>query len=295
VTGGSPPDEPRASRAADQREADGMSERGEGDSNDVRISEDTNGEAVSAVSETSDPRAVAINVGANTNEPGFRGPIHPDGRFDYLPIPESGETGEPVPTYGDLAPGIDVTIPEDVCDVPVHLDPEFPEYPRCERYTYGDEHGVKARPLADLSAGDYVYFYATLSVADPADWLAPSWGAFVIGHFRLERDPVTAEDWATLDDAEREPFGNNAHVKRDPVDAEVFLLGDPNESALYDRAYPLSTPAGGTEANELVTELSNDSGKGPWWRRPLRFEADAASRFHDRIRDEPHPAESYQR
>ncbi|MDY6819435.1 MAG: hypothetical protein SVG88_12300, partial [Halobacteriales archaeon] len=25
-------------------------------------------------------RAVAINVGANTNEPGFRGPIYPDGR-----------------------------------------------------------------------------------------------------------------------------------------------------------------------------------------------------------------------
>jgi hypothetical protein len=49
-------------------------------------------------------RSVAINVGANTNEPGFRGPIYDDGRFEYVPIPES-EPIDPeatVPTYGDL-------------------------------------------------------------------------------------------------------------------------------------------------------------------------------------------------
>jgi len=44
----------------------------------------------------------------------------------------------------------------------------IPEYPCCGRYTYGDEHGVKAAPLAELSAGDYVFFYATLSVRSGA-------------------------------------------------------------------------------------------------------------------------------
>ncbi|MHB9287689.1 hypothetical protein ACKVMT_11715 [Halobacteriales archaeon Cl-PHB] len=243
----------------------------------------------------SEPRAVALNVGANTNEPGFRGPVDPDGRFAYVPIPESADTTGDVPTYGDLAPHVAAPIPEALHDRPVHLDPEFPEYPRCERYTYGDDYGVKARPLLDLAAGDYVFFYATLSVTAPADWLPPEWGAFVIGHFRLARDPLSGEAYADLDAAARRPFSNNAHVKRDPVDAEVFLLGDPEESALYDRAYPLSEPSGGTDAGDLVTAVSSDSGKGPWWRRPLRYDSNGAARLVEQVCERAHPTESYQR
>ncbi|MEF8784124.1 MAG: hypothetical protein V5A39_02855 [Haloarculaceae archaeon] len=231
-------------------------------------------------------RAIAINVGANTNEPGFRGPVYPDGRFEYVPIPES-EPADGAPTYGDLAPHLDVSIPADLREIPVHLDPEFPEYPCCERYTYGDEHGVKAGPLSELSAGDYALFYATLSVAGGdeddtprgASWLPPEWGAFLVGQFRLARDPVTGEEYGRLSATEREPFANNAHVRRDPVDARVLLLGDPDGSRLYERAVPLSRPGGGVEAGELVTRLSADSGRGPWWRRPLRFEGDAARRL----------------
>jgi hypothetical protein len=230
-------------------------------------------------------RAIAINVGANTNEPGFRGPVRPDGTFEYVPIPES-EAVDGAPTYGDLAPHLGVTVPEELHGTPVHLDPEFPEYPFCERYTYGDEHGVKAGPLSGLSAGDYVFFYATLAVPDGTDcdggtaaWLPPEWGAFVVGQFRLARDPVTAEEYASAGPAGREPFANNAHVRRDPVDARVFLLGDPDHSRLYDRCLPLSRPAGGVEANAVVTRLSNDSGRGPWWRRPLRFDGRATRRL----------------
>ncbi|WP_394338202.1 hypothetical protein [Halorubrum sp. Ib24] len=54
-----------------------------------------------------DPRAVAVNVAANTNQPGFRGPVYPDGSFAYVPIPESAATlprerfpsDEPLPKY----------------------------------------------------------------------------------------------------------------------------------------------------------------------------------------------------
>jgi hypothetical protein len=223
-------------------------------------------------------RGIAINVAANTNEPGFRGPVRPDGTFEYVPIPES-EPADGAPTYGELAPSLDVAIPDDLRDTPVHLDPEFPSYPFCERYTYGDEHGVKAGPLSELSTGDYVFFYATLSVTEPADWLPPEWGAFLVGHFRLARDPVTGEAYETLPSSEREAFANNAHVRRDPVDARVFLLGDPDGSELYDRCVPLSCPTGGSEASVLVTTLSNDSGRGPWWRRPLRFDATGTRRL----------------
>ncbi|MXR51068.1 hypothetical protein GRX03_05535 [Halovenus sp. WSH3] len=230
-------------------------------------------------------RAVAINIGANTNEPGFRGPVCPDGRFEYIPIPESEPTKERVPTYGDLAPHLETTIPERLTETPVHLDPEFSEYPHCSRYTYGDEHGVKAGPLSELSAGDLLLFYATLTVEDGADWLPPEWGAFVIGEFVLASDPLTPDSEWDLPADERQYFENNAHTKRDPPDARVLLRGDPDRSRLYDRAVPLSTPTGGTDANDIVTHLSADSGRGPWWRRPLRFDDAATTRLRDRIDD----------
>lgn len=240
---------------------------------------------------------LAINVGANTNEPGFRGPVWPDGSFEFLPIPESEPTAGPVPTYGDLAPALETPIPERIRETPVHLDPEFAEYPCCERYTYGDDHGVKAGPLSGLAAGDVVFFYATLRVRDRTrvanratptggdddgqtiDWLPPEWGAFLIGQFRLARDPVTDGDYRALSAAERTIYENNAHLKRDPFDARVLLQGTPTDSRLYETVTPLSQPSGGTDAGPLVTELSEDSGRGPWWRRPLAFDDAATERL----------------
>jgi hypothetical protein len=227
------------------------------------------------------PRSIAINVGANTNVPGVRGPVYPDGQFEYVPIPEEKPTQEPVPTYADL--GLDVDLPEGVHDTPVHLDPEFAEYPTCERYSYGDDHGVKAGPLSKLEPGDFLLFYATLTFhGDPnaaADWVAPDWGAYLIGEFRVAR-AVTGEDYAALAPDERAAFANNAHVKRDPVDAKVFVEGD-ESSRLFEHAVPLSSPGAGATANWLVTELSNDSGKGPWWRRRLWYDADATQELRN--------------
>lgn len=219
-------------------------------------------------------RGVAINVGANTNEPGFRGPIRDDGRFTYVPIPEGEPTREEPPTYADLDLDLPFEIADGVLETPVHLDPEFADYPECERYTYGDPFGVKARPLLELAKGDYALFYATLTHHgdDPADWITPDWGAYLIGHFRLARDPIEGDGYAALADAEREAFANNAHLRREPFDARVLLRGAADGSRLYDRAIPLSGRERGVDANRLVTELSADSGKGPWWRRPLRFD-----------------------
>lgn len=225
-------------------------------------------------------RAVALNVGANTNEPGFRGPIRADGRFTFVPIPESHATVEPPPTYADLDLDLPFDLPADVADRPVHLDPEFADYPFGERYTYGDPWGVKARPVLELASGDYLFFYATLDPVDVADsngWVGPDWGAYLIGHFRLARDPVPGEALDTLSAAERARFANNAHRRRDPFDAAVLVAGD-DHSRLYETAAPLSG-ASGTEPNHVVTAWSEDSGQGPWWRRPLRFDEAATERL----------------
>ena len=229
-------------------------------------------------------RSLAINVGANTNEPGFRGPCFPDGSFEYIPIPEAEPTAEPVPTYADLDLATDVS---DVADRPVHFDPEFPEAGG-ERYTYGDEHGVKAGPISDLSAGDYLFFYATLStVGDRPAWAPPTWGAHVIGHFRLAREPVTGEAYLDLSPDERAVFDSNAHLKRADFDARVLVVGDPDDSRLYETVVPLSAASGGTDANWLVTDRSSDSGRGPWWRRPMRFDEGGTATLLDLVDERP--------
>jgi len=234
-------------------------------------------------------KSIAINVAANTNLPGFRGPIYPDGSFVYIPIPERKPTAKPVPTYADLLDGLDslpFSVDDDLLDRRVHLDPEFAAYPTCSQFTYGDEHGVKAGPLAELQPGDSLYFYATLSRHEPpegvdtgpaVDWVAPDWGAYLIGEFRVDR-VYDAEACDPLSDFESHGVDTNAHCKRDPFDAKVLVVGT-DDSRLFDRAVPLSSPDAGATANRLVTELSNDSGKGPWWRRRLWFDDDATERL----------------
>ncbi|WP_363463656.1 hypothetical protein [Halogeometricum borinquense] len=232
-------------------------------------------------------RALAINVAANTNLPGVRGPVYPDGTFAYVPIPERKPTrpDATVPTYADIDPPVE--IPADARDVPVHLDPEFAGYPLCDRYTYGDEHGVKAGPLSDLDAGDWLFFYATLDLHeatgngdtvdadDGTSYLAPDWGTYLIGGFEVDI-AVTGSEYESLPASERARFATNAHVKRESFDAAVLVAGT-DRSRLFDRVVPLSTPEAGADANRLVTDLSNDSGKGPWWRRVLRFDAEATA------------------
>jgi len=232
-------------------------------------------------------RALAINVAANTNLPGVRGPIYPDGSFVYLPIPEREPLAADadVPTYGDLLAELDplpFDLPADARDRAVHLDPEFATYPYCESDTYGDEHGVKAGPISELQPGDSLYFYATLTRhespagvdADAAvDWVAPEWGAYLIGEFRVA-EVLDSDACASLSPADTKTFASNAHCKRAAVDAKVLVRGS-DDSRLFERAVPLSIPDAGATANRLVTELSNDSGKGPWWRRRLWFDAPA--------------------
>jgi len=241
-------------------------------------------------------KSIAINVAANTNLPGFRGPIYPDGRFVYIPIPEREPTTQPVPTYGDLLNQLDplpFAVDDEIAQLPAHLDPEFAEYPTCSRYTYGDEHGVKAGPLAELEPGDSLYFYATLSRHEPpssvdtgpmVDWVAPDWGAYIIGEFRVDQvyDAAACESLTAF---ESHGLATNAHCKRDPFDARVLVVGT-DDSQLFDHAVPLSRADSGSTANRLVTDLSNDSGKGPWWRRRLWFDETATAELRAIVDDD---------
>ena len=266
-----------------------------------------------------DPRAVAVNVAANTGQPGFRGPVYPDGSFAYVPIPESAATlpraavpvDEPHPTYADL--DLPFAVPADLRETPVHLDPEFPGVHGRDRASYGDPHGVKAGRIAGLEPGDWLFFYATLSLR-PHDWagpgggsgrggaerageglradddLAPDWGAYLFAGIRVDRMLAVGDgsdagngSRAVDRDAAAALAPTNAHLKRDPFDARVVVAGGPAASGPFERVVPLSDPEAGADANRLVTALSSDSGTGPWWRRPMAFDSDATATLLDRI------------
>lgn len=225
-------------------------------------------------------KGVALNIGANTSDPGFRGPIYSDGSFEYVPILEVDPSVE-APTYRDL--GLSFDIPSPHQDRVVHFDPEFPELNPGEAYTYGEGTPAKAGALQKLSAGDVLFFYATLDYhgEEPpsAEWVNPDWGAYIIGHFVLQREPLSREAFLELGSEERSVFENNAHVRRSEFDAEAIVLGDPDRSRLYDKAIPLSSPSEGTEPNDVVLDLSSDSGEQGWWRRLHRFDTEAVRRL----------------
>ena len=234
-------------------------------------------------------RALAINVAANTNLPGVRGPIYPDGSFVYLPIPEREAVADDadVPTYADLLaslPPLPFELSAETRRRAIHLDPEFAEYPYCDSYTYGDEHGVKAGPISELEPGDSLYFYATLTRHEPpagvdtestVEWVAPEWGVYLIGEFRIA-EVLDSDACGPLSPTARSAFASNAHCKRADFDAKVLVRGN-GDSRLFEQATPLSVPDAGATANRIVTELSNDSGAGPWWRRRLWFDSEATT------------------
>ena len=137
-------------------------------------------------------KAVALNIGANSSSPGGRGPIHSDGSFRYIPIAEADESVSS-PTYGDL--GLDDIRPDEVRDTVTHFDPAFPEISESTEYTYGDRHPPKTTEIKRLEEGDLLFFYATLDYTDDRtpehEWINDDWGAYIIGHFTLEYDPIT--------------------------------------------------------------------------------------------------------
>lgn len=224
-------------------------------------------------------KSVAINIGANNDTSGGRGPIYKDGSFRYVPITEADETVIE-PSYSDL--GLDDVRPEAAQETVVHFDPEFPELGYGENYTYGDRHTPKTTQIAELEEGDILFFYATLDYADDGapeyKWINEGWGAYIIGHFTLKRDPITRGEFDSLPADVRSQVATNAHVRREEFDAEYLVIGDPEKSRLYDKPVPLSGETG-TDVNRVVTSLSEDSGAGPWYRRPLPFDEGATEKI----------------
>ena len=211
-------------------------------------------------------KIVVINVGANTKNPGFRGPIFSDGSFKFVPFIEGRATDRPV-TYADMglaefvaSRGLD---PGSIA----HYDPEF------ETFTYGHRRrGFGDNVLWDLFKGDYLMFMATLDYygnGERAPWINPRWGAYIIGYFMIERAPLTQEGFNSSTWA-KDRFQNNAHFRRIDKQADLWISGS-LESKLLKKAFPLSNPIDPLKPNELTKKvfLSQYTKTGGWYRWTL--------------------------
>jgi hypothetical protein len=200
--------------------------------------------------------ALLLRVGIDSGTGRAHGPLFDDGRFEYIPIPESRETVEER-TYDDIVgrsgEAFSAYVPH-LADKTPHYDPEF------RTYTYGDPSRIKRSQLARLTEGDLLVFYAGL---EPLDGSASAL-LYTIGYFTV----AESYDLEAMTPAERENalarLSQNAHVKLCGLTAEssgpderypVIVQGKPTQSGLFRRPRPL-----GTEDRGVIPEVSEKIG-----------------------------------
>lgn len=212
-----------------------------------------------------------LGIGADSTNASPTPPFLEDGRFEYIPIPESQGPGGTAETLtfgsaplrhheGTMADYLDTITPEwggderlrtdDLADWPLHHDPNF------DALTYGETNsrGAYTKLLRSLDSGDLVAFYTGLQ--------SESGGArhrYVIGYFTVneivdcqriefEGEHVQFSDLPrTVQERFAERHADNAHVKRYEATGSfaaandgLVLVDGREPGGLLDRAFRIS-------------------------------------------------------
>lgn len=166
---------------------------------------------------------VLCGVGADTGNVRPVPAVDADGRVEYVPIPEKGETAETA-TYGTierrhadgvLAEGIEgvrpgsdghwVTDEGAIRDQPVHHDPNL------DALTYGEHRPGYVAKLRDLDPGDVVAFYGGFPGPE-SDYKHRS----LFGYFTVADAPTVLDPGMSHDQKRRllDDHPENAHTRR---------------------------------------------------------------------------------
>ena len=166
------------------------------------------------------------NVGVNAAHTA-RSPLHPDGSFTLIPIPEPMKWRPPMLRLKDL-PEIAFEAPEALGRIAVHPDPDF----RSDPPTYGDNcrRAARAYALRRAHKGDRIVFLARLHPRNspPAFYLV---GELVVDEVLPDITQDPGPGW----------WDRNAHVRRARATNEwdsfwVFKGGA--GSGFYEKARP---------------------------------------------------------
>jgi len=211
-----------------------------------------------------------LGIGADSTNSEPAPPVYPDGRFEYVPIPEKGgpDGTTETRTYGStplrhregsMADYLDVIRPrpgeedgpvlsgEELAAWPLHVDPNF------EALTYGEttSRGAYTALLRELDPGDGVAFYTGLRSGEGGYR-----HRYVIGYFTVTEvvdcrrlgpagtsfTELSADDQAALMGRHAE----NAHAKRFRATGRLangdgLVIVDGTEpGGLLERAFPIS-------------------------------------------------------
>ena len=180
-------------------------------------------------------KSILLRVAIDKGCGGVLAPIHDDGSFHYIPIPEDVSTSSKV-TYKNTTDvfgnNLSDFVPNKTKEMNIHFDPDF------ESFSYGEPSRPKLSQLLTLEKGDRLFFYAGLQPSCIHDLHSR---IFLIGFFSVKDvlyfSNLQKEDYI----GHIEKYGKNAHFFRNLPDKElVVVLGDKKKSRLFKKAVPLS-------------------------------------------------------
>ena len=172
-------------------------------------------------------KGLLVRVGIDTTCGNWNGPVDQEtNNFVYVPIPENRDAahdGYERP-YSEVVPALDrigMTLPSQLQDGFMHLDPDFSEL------TYGDCH-PRSLPIKELQYDDFIVFYASFKSLSNAEGLVYA----LIGFYRI----------AEVKQAETIPqslWNLNAHTRRKDSAGDTVVRAQPKLSGRLDKCIPI--------------------------------------------------------
>ena len=216
-------------------------------------------------------KSFAINVGVNTKWGGFRGPIFPNGSFEFIHIPWEDKYGmiDPPPKKYEAYRTYESYIKPRLKYRYTHIL-ESPDFYHCT-YASTVKKGIPApanKHIFTLNPGEYLFFYATLDFqgekSEKEDWINPEWGAYVVGLFKIDKI-YTGLKAVLADSAAKEAFKEytwfKSLLKRGIFDdaGPPWVKGIREESGLLEKAIPLSSFEDSKKWSDLARDLFTTS------------------------------------
>lgn len=180
-------------------------------------------------------KALLVRIGVDQAYGGWNAPVDAEGRFVYVPIPETiGTSFHPglERRYGEVLPALqrfcdqngcdvfaDLRFPRELLENPMHLDPDF------ECLTYGDVGDRRGAEMADMDAGDLLVFYGGLRPVHRCEHklIYALMGLYVV----KEVVPVS--------DVPQRRWYENAHVRKvKRGETDIVLRAKPAVSGRFD-------------------------------------------------------------
>ena len=185
-------------------------------------------------------KALLVRIGVDQAYGHWNAPMDAEGQFVYVPIPEKQGTAfhkglerrysEVLPSLQrfcverDCRLSLDLKFPEDLLELPMHLDPDF------EYLTYGDEGGRRGAQMVDMVEDDFLVFYGGMRPVHRCEHklIYALMGIHVVKEV-LPVASVPQKRWC-----------ENAHVRKMKRGAtDIVVWAKPDVSGRFERCVPI--------------------------------------------------------